>query len=193
MSQPQRPALFLDKNGIIIQKRPDNHGAMSVKEVGLIRDIIPVFRYADRLGIPVIVVSNQTHFAEGRIDLLTEAALEARFQEVLRENNLTTLGIYHCYHSPVAIVEERRINCQCRKPNPGMLLEAAQTHGLDLTRSWIVGDRTTDILAGQAAGTKTIFYEDGSGQLQEVQKLEIPPTFIVSDLRGISHRRLLEA
>jgi len=114
----------------------------------------------NRAGIKVILVSNQPDLAKGRIS-------ERRFQEI-RRHMLRLLGKkgarldaeYYCFHHPQAVIRKYRVNCDCRKPKPGLLKQAAAEMGISLRNSYMVGDRPADILAGKAAGCRTIWLND---------------------------------
>ena len=91
-------------------------------------------------------------------------AVNARLDELLHitDRNAIIDAHYYCPHHPQAPIERYRQDCACRKPRPGMLLDAARDLDLDLTRSWMVGDAPRDIAAGAAAGCRTILYSDPS-------------------------------
>lgn len=111
----------------------------------------------NRLGLLVIVVSNQPGIAKGKF---TRELLEAMSAKMLAEIEAAggkVDGLYHCLHHPEAIVPEFRVRCDCRKPKAGLLLQAARERDIDLTRSYMVGDGVSDVAAGQAARTTTVF------------------------------------
>jgi D-glycero-D-manno-heptose 1,7-bisphosphate phosphatase len=149
-------AVFLDRDGTLIEEvgyatRPEQ-----------IRILGGVARALARLagaGYKLVVVTNQSGIARG---LLTEDDLN-RFHQAL-DDHLGLLGArvdvyYTCPHHPdpaEAVRPELAVDCQCRKPRPGLILQAARDLGLDLAESWLVGDTWRDIEAGQAAGVQTI-------------------------------------
>ena len=141
-----RPAVFLDRDGVINRTtvrdgtpRPPR----SVDEVEVLPGVPEaLWRLADA-GLPLIVVTNQPDVARGT---QTQAAVE-EINRFLAER-LPLTAVYACYH-------DNDDECDCRKPRPGMLLRAAREHGLDLARSWMVGDRWGDVEAGAAAGCRT--------------------------------------
>src|SRR6202008_4433059 len=101
-----------------------------------------------KAGYGVIVVTNQRCVAKGLIAIAELEEIHARMRESLARLGATLDGVYYCPH-------DYQSQCKCRKPAPGMLLEAAQTLGLDLGSSWMVGDSDIDIQAGRSAGCKT--------------------------------------
>ncbi len=151
-----RPAVFLDRDGTIIEEvgypsRPGDIRILPGAARGLAR--------LAAAGHALVVVTNQSGIARGKF---TEADLD-RFHEALDEQ-LDVLGArvdawYSCPHHPdaaVAVRADLAVECDCRKPKPGMILRAADDLGLDLAASWLVGDTWRDIAAGQAAGVRTI-------------------------------------
>jgi len=115
-----------------------------------------------RSGYKTIVVTNQTVVAKG---LLTEAgviAIHNKLQELLLASSGETIDAYYfCPHHPRATLIKYRVNCNCRKPKIGLFQQAAYDWKIDLNRSWMIGDRPSDILAGKQAGCKTILVLSG--------------------------------
>src|SRR5262249_5304903 len=105
-------------------------------------------------GFPLIVVSNQPGIAKGRF---TPALLEATTKKMMNDCEGRLSAVYYCLHHPNAIIPEYRQDCECRKPKPGLLLQAAQDWAIDLSKSYMIGDGVVDIQAGNAAGCSTIF------------------------------------
>jgi D-glycero-D-manno-heptose 1,7-bisphosphate phosphatase len=108
------------------------------------------------MGYRLVLVSNQPGIAKGHLTGATFEKIRAKMENELARNDAYLDAQYYCFHHPEAIVEEMRVNCDCRKPGPGMLLRAAEEMRLDLSHSWMVGDGLTDIQAGKRAGTRTI-------------------------------------
>jgi D-glycero-D-manno-heptose 1,7-bisphosphate phosphatase len=148
--EPQRrAAAFVDRDGVINEER---------RHVGRIADfqLLPgaingLGRLAS-LGYALVVVTNQAGIAkglytQGDYDLLTD-----HMRSLLAGQGITLAGVYHCPHHPQASVPSLRLDCDCRKPRPGLLLRAAAELGLDLRGSVLVGDKRSDLEAGRAAG-----------------------------------------
>jgi D-glycero-D-manno-heptose 1,7-bisphosphate phosphatase len=166
------PALFLDRDGTI-NIDAGYHGDPA--DLALRDDIVPVIEAANRSGLPVVVVTNQSGIARGYFGWGDFAAVNGRVLDLLRERNgFVDMVIACAYHEagsgPLAIADH-----PMRKPNPGMLLEAAKRLGLDLKRSLIVGDKPADMEAGQRAGLSRGWLVDGETSDQ--------PGFKVSPLR----------
>jgi D-glycero-D-manno-heptose 1,7-bisphosphate phosphatase len=110
-------------------------------------------------GWRLIGVSNQPAAAKGAISLPELQAIQAQVVELLAAEGAMFDDFRLCWHHPEGVVPELIGVCDCRKPAPGMLLAAARHLGIDLTRSWMVGDTDADVFAGQAAGCATILIE----------------------------------
>jgi D-glycero-D-manno-heptose 1,7-bisphosphate phosphatase len=141
-------AVFLDRDGVLVPER----GEQLVTRAGELRPLPGVWRALRRLGQMGywrVVVTNQAVVARGWI---TEGQLEElhRLLNALLGGELD--AFYFCPHHPKATLERYRGPCACRKPGPGLLRQAAEELGLDLARCGIVGDRGSDLAAGEAAG-----------------------------------------
>jgi len=169
-----RPALFLDRDGTLIEER------------GYIDrlDLIAVYpwtgdalRLARRAGFAVVVITNQSAIARGIIDepFLHEVhrALDAR----LAPGGARIDRYYYCPHFPDARIEQYRRDCRCRKPGPGLIEDACREMDLDPARSVMVGDRWIDVACGAAAGTKTILVRSGHG----AHEADVPPADVRAD------------
>lgn len=167
-------AVFLDRDGVLIENR--SNYVLDWSHVTILPGVIEALAGFQQEGFKIIVVTNQS--AVGRQLMTLEAAhdINDRLVHTLRENGGWVDAVYMCHHSPADL-------CTCRKPQPGLLLQAAQELSLDLSASWIVGDAWSDLLAGQAAGlpgTVMVRTGRGSDQLLETQPKEIK-SFLVSD------------
>jgi len=141
-------AAFLDRDGVINQKAPEGQYVTRWDEFRFLPGVVEGIIQLNRAGFCVIVVTNQRCVAKG---LLTETdlnGLHQRMSEQLARAGAKIDAIFHCPH-------ELDPPCTCRKPAPGMLLEAARTRDLDLASSWMIGDSVADIQAGKSAGCKT--------------------------------------
>lgn len=146
-----------------------------------------------RQGYLLIVVTNQAVVARGMLSLIDLDLIHHSLEKLLLESGAPRLdSIYCCPHHPNADVKDFRLNCACRKPKPGMLIQAALDFDVDLQKSYMVGDRTSDVLAGHLAGCHTFLVEtgqhlaspiEGSGDLSEVH-----PDHIESDLFAVAKR-----
>jgi D-glycero-D-manno-heptose 1,7-bisphosphate phosphatase len=143
-----------------------------------VADAVATFR---RLGLLTIVVSNQPGIAKGKF---SKDLLDQMTHKMLAD--LDAAGgkvddVCYCLHHPQASVPAYRMNCDCRKPQPGLLLRAAEKWGIDLSRSYMVGDGVTDLQAGTAAGTKTLFVNPRKCYLcEELARQGVQPDYFVA-------------
>lgn len=152
-------AIFLDKDGTLVEDIPHN---VNPTLLSLTWQAGPGLQLLKQLGYALIVVTNQSGIAHG---LFTEAALtpvQQRLQELLAQYGVMLDGFYYCPHSAEGVINRYAIACTCRKPMPGMLVRAARDHGIDLARSWMVGDILNDIEAGRRAGCQTLLIDNGN-------------------------------
>jgi D-glycero-D-manno-heptose 1,7-bisphosphate phosphatase len=154
-----RPAVFLDRDGVIVE---DVHLLTATDQLRILDGVPAALAELAAAGFRLIVVSNQPVVARGLVSEQEVAAIQRELGRRLRAASGISLdGDYFCPHHPRADVPEYRLDCDCRKPRPGMLLRAAADHDLDLSRSFMVGDRITDISAGHSAGCRTVLVETG--------------------------------
>jgi histidinol-phosphate phosphatase family protein len=149
------PCVFLDRDETIIEDRGFIDDPDHVRLKAGAADAIRRLRGA---GFKVVVVTNQSGIARGLLDEEQLAAVHARLRTVLEQGGASVDAIYYCPYldGPEALVESYRGRSDLRKPSPGLLLQAARELDLDLTRSWMIGDRPSDIEAGARAGCRTI-------------------------------------
>lgn len=159
-----KPAIFFDRDGVLIE---DSHYVGSVAEVRVIPGAAEAVRRARAAGYAVVVVTNQSGVARG---LFPEAQVAAIHTHIETETGLTFDRWEHCPHHPDGTVAEFTTDCDCRKPKPGMLRRAAAALDLDLSRSWIIGDRASDLEAGYAAGCRAILVRTGYGAKVDIHQ-----------------------
>ncbi len=155
-----RPAVFLDRDGVLIE---DAHYVGCASRVRLIPGAAEAVAALNRAGRAVVVVTNQAGVAKGMFTAAAVEAVHAFLAEQLAGYGARIDAFYYCPHHPEGEVPEYRTRCECRKPGPGMLRAAAAELGLDPARSWMVGDRETDLAAGAAAGCRTVLVRTGYG------------------------------
>ncbi|WP_116134823.1 D-glycero-alpha-D-manno-heptose-1,7-bisphosphate 7-phosphatase [Trinickia diaoshuihuensis] len=125
-------------------------------------------------GFRLLVISNQGGVALGRFPFEALAPMEAHLRGMFDACGVPLAGAYWCPHHPAGTVARYAVRCSCRKPQPGMLLRAANEHGLDLSASWFVGDILDDIEAGTRAGCRTVLIDNGNETLWEPGPARIP-------------------
>jgi D-glycero-D-manno-heptose 1,7-bisphosphate phosphatase len=143
-----RPAVFLDRDGTLIE---DTHYPRDPGRVRLLPGAAEALRELGRRGFLLVVVSNQSGLSRGLVTAEEARAVAARVEECLRAEGAGLHASYYCPHAPWD-------SCGCRKPSPGMLLRASAELGIDLARSFLVGDKPSDVEAGRRAGCYTIRY-----------------------------------
>jgi D-glycero-D-manno-heptose 1,7-bisphosphate phosphatase len=185
-------AVFLDRDGVINELVYDSEWDMSesprtTTDFRLLPRVGEAVKKLNRAGLEVILVSNQPDMAKGRIS-------ERRFQEI-RRHMLRLLGKkgarldaeYYCFHHPQAVIRKYRVNCDCRKPKPGLIKRAAAERGISLRNSYMVGDRPADIIAGRAAGCRTIWLSDMKCEYCTIMhRMKVQPDLIFRDLSKAS-------
>jgi D-glycero-D-manno-heptose 1,7-bisphosphate phosphatase len=142
-----KKAIFLDRDGVINLERKDY--VKSIKEFQIIDDIPKAIRMLKKEGFLVIVITNQSAINRGLMTIKALDEIHNHLQKILKDNNTSIDDFYFCPHRP----DE---NCQCRKPNPEMLVKAAQEYNIDMNESFMIGDSLTDIQAAQKAGCEGI-------------------------------------
>lgn len=154
-------AVFLDRDGVINEMvyYPD-HGIIDspfvAEQFELKNGVNSALAALRDHGYLLILVSNQPGIAKGNMTQESFDMIRNRMYEHLSGYGITLDGEYYCFHHPDAILEEYRVICDCRKPEPGLLIQASREHLIDLTDSWMIGDGVTDIMAGQRAGCRSI-------------------------------------
>ena len=154
-----RPAVFLDRDGVLVE---DVHLLSEPENISVPEGVPHALVQLRDAGFRLIVVSNQTVVARGILAENVMTSLHREIEVVLQDTGAPALdGFYYCPHHPQATVTAYRVDCDCRKPRPGLLLRAAKEHDIDLARSFMIGDRMTDIIAGASTGCRTVLVETG--------------------------------
>lgn len=150
LSQSKRKkAIFLDRDGVINRKLPENRYVANQKEFELIPGVRAALKILSKLGYLLIVVTNQRGIARGLMDETQLNEVHRHMKTMLEERDILLDGIYFCPH-------DRDEGCNCRKPQPGMILEAATQLNIDLDQSFMVGDSDSDVAAAVSAGVRAI-------------------------------------
>jgi len=166
INEKKAKAVFLDRDGVIIEWVDGSKG-IKAKQARIIPGAGKAIAKLNQAGYKTIVVTNQPEISKGFITFEEVNQTNDNIKRMIAKDKARLDAIYICPHHPEkgfeGEIKELKIDCDCRKPKPGMLLKAAKEHNLDLKQSWIVGDSKSDIKAGQAAGVKTIFVTTGGG------------------------------
>jgi D-glycero-D-manno-heptose 1,7-bisphosphate phosphatase len=140
--------VFLDRDGVINRKAPEGRYVTRWEDFHVLPGVVEGIILLNRAGFWVIVVTNQRCVAKGLMTVADLEKVHERMSDFLARAGATIDAIHYCPHE----VEQY---CNCRKPAPGMLLDAASSLGVELTASWVIGDSDTDVEAGKNVGCKT--------------------------------------
>lgn len=177
MSSPTRvlrPAVFLDRDGVI---------NVEVSYLGdparfqLLPGVAAAIRRLNQAGLPVIVVTNQSGIGRGYYSLAAMTAVHQRLDAELAAAGAHVDALYFCPHRP-------EDGCSCRKPAPGMFVQAASELGVDLARSVIIGDKFSDLVAGKAVGCRGVLVLTGHGAEERARGGPLEPEYVAADLPG---------
>jgi D-glycero-D-manno-heptose 1,7-bisphosphate phosphatase len=144
-----RKAAFLDRDGVLNRKAPEGQYVTRWEEMEFLPGAPEGVRLLNHAGYFVVVVSNQRCVAKGLITTTELEFMHTRIRDEFAAAHARIDAIYYCPHDFVP-------PCDCRKPQPGMLLKAARTYNLSLAESWMVGDSEHDVHAGKSAGCRTV-------------------------------------
>lgn len=177
-----RPAVFLDRDGTLTEEVGYvNHP----RRLRLLPRSARAIRRLNEAGIAAIVATNQAGVARGYFSEEVLQAVNATLVAQLKDEGAHLDAIYVCPHHPTEGEPPYRLDCDCRKPKPGLLHRAAADHGLDLTRSTLVGDRPSDLVAARAVGAAAVLVLTGYGLGEwEYRRARFPlePDHVAPDL-----------
>jgi D-glycero-D-manno-heptose 1,7-bisphosphate phosphatase len=148
-------AVFLDKDGTLVRDEPYN---ADPAKVVFNDDVFEGLRTLQGDGYRLVIISNQPGLAMGLFSQTELNALVRYFEDRFADNGVMLSGFYYCPHLPATA----EAACECRKPEPGLLLRAARELRIDLTCSWMIGDILNDVEAGKRAGCRTILIDNGN-------------------------------
>lgn len=168
-------AIFLDKDGTLIEDVPYN---VRPELIRFAEGVMEGLRQLKKKGYLLVVVSNQSGVARGYFPEQRLHAVQERLQEMLRTAGVQIDAFYFCPHHPDGQLQAYAKNCECRKPKPGMILQAAAAYNIDLSKSWMVGDILNDIEAGNTAGCNTILIDNGNETEWLVSARRLPTAIV---------------
>jgi D-glycero-D-manno-heptose 1,7-bisphosphate phosphatase len=151
-------AVFIDKDGTLIPDIPYNIDPVLIR---LKDEALPGLLKLQNDGFLIIIVSNQSGVARGYFNEQQLLPVENKIAQLLSDGGIQLNGFLYCPHHPEGTIKDFAINCECRKPKAGMLLQAASRWDIDLSRSWMLGDILNDVEAGNRAGSKTVLINTG--------------------------------
>jgi D-glycero-D-manno-heptose 1,7-bisphosphate phosphatase len=152
INRPQSPhkgALFLDRDGVIVEDTGYLHRP---EDVNLINGAAEILSEANRLRVPVIIVTNQAGIARGKFSWKEFIEVQEKIVQILDYQGAFLNAVFACPHHVDGYPPFSTPNHPWRKPNPGMLIEASQRLSINLSKSWLIGDRASDLQAANSAG-----------------------------------------
>lgn len=182
-AQGHAKAVFLDKDGTLIRNVPYN---VDPAYIELLPNVGEGLRALQDAGFLLIVVSNQPGVATGRFPLSALSGVEARIDELLMPYGVMITAYGWCPHHAAGVRVRGVVACTCRKPRPGLLLDAAVTHGISLAESWIIGDILDDVEAGTRAGCGAILVDRGNETRWRAGRLRTPRAIVYNFADAVS-------
>lgn len=175
-------AVFVDRDGVISEEV----GYLAdVEHVRLIPRSAEAVKVINQSALKIIAITNQSGVARGYFSEEMLGHVHRKMEQLLSDQGALLDGIYYCPHHPEGTVEAYRIECDCRKPSAGLLIQAAEEHAIDLSSSYLVGDKRTDIECAHRAGAKGILVLTGYGkdELSTINSAALAqPEYVAADL-----------
>jgi len=177
------PAVFIDRDGTLIKDKdyldePDN--------IEWFPGVFEALKKLEEVGFSLVVVTNQSGVARGYFDEETVWAVNEKFKQKLSVEGVELTDIYYCPSHPEAIEEKYRSNLHLRKPAPGMLEQATEEHNFDPSKSFMVGDKLSDVECGVRFGCRTVLVETGKNVVVpgDSGNSNQQPDFVTPDFPG---------
>ena len=191
MSPALLRAVFFDRDGTLTR---EGEWLRHPSELELVPGVGAALARLHAAGLKLVMVTNQSAVARGLITLAELDLIHDHLRALLAQDGGVLDGIYSCPHHPTEGIAPFRRECDCRKPKPGLVLQAARELGLDCHASWMVGDAARDLEAGWAAGTRGILVATGKGQTEREVLLArgTPPDAYVADVPAAAELILRE-
>lgn len=171
--------LFLDKDGTLIENVPYNTDPGRIK---LCAGVPEALRLLRQHGFKLVVVTNQAGVAHGYFKEEALTGVRQALEHLLLKHGVTLDDFYYCPHHAGGTVSRYAMQCTCRKPMPGMLIQGAVRHQADLASSWMIGDILNDVEAGNRAGCRTILIDNGNETCWDCSSAKRVPTFIAKNM-----------
>ena len=181
-------AVYLDRDGVVDEMvyypAPGLvDSPFTPKQFELVDGIGQALRAMKGAGYKLVLVSNQPSMAKKHLTFATFRSIQAMMHRLLNAEGNVLDGEYNCFHHPQARIPKYRVVCECRKPKPGLLLQAARDLDLDLAHSVMIGDGFNDVAAGKSAGCKTILVANLNALLsRKMDELQLYPDFVARNV-----------
>lgn len=182
----KRIGIFLDKDGTLVEDVPYNVAPEKIRMMPYAERALASFAGVDA---DLFIITNQPGVALGYFSPSALTSVQQTLSGIFVRNGVRLSGFYYCPHHPDGVLPRYSLHCACRKPAPGLLLHAAQAHGIDLGRSWMIGDILHDVEAGRRAGCSTVLINNGN----ETEWLQSPlrtPDYVADDLEDAARHIL---
>jgi histidinol-phosphate phosphatase family protein len=173
------PAVFLDRDGVLNADPGEAYYVRNWEAFRFVDGAPEALGLLAGRGFRLVVVSNQSGVARGAVKEGDLADITRRMEEALLRKGVRLAGVYYCPHDDAD-------GCACRKPKPGLMERAARELGLDLARSFNVGDAERDIEAGKALGLRSILVLGGKARAEDVPSFRSRPDYVAADLGAAS-------
>ena len=165
--------IFLDRDGVINQEISYLH---KIEDFKFIEGVFNACQYIESLGYEIIIVTNQSGISRGYYSETDFQIITRWMIDQFKKNSIDIMDVFHCPHSNDS-------NCNCRKPKPGMLLNAKRKYNIDMAESWMIGDSERDIIAANLAGiNKTILVRSGN----KIDELNSSAMFVLDSINKIN-------
>lgn len=184
-------AVFLDRDGVLndLEYDPEEGrigSPMSARQLRVFPYAGESVRRIRELGFKAILVSNQPGVAKRQFTYSELERMNEKVREELAKHECSLDAEYYCLHHPYALVQKYRLDCDCRKPKPGLLFRAAKENDLDLGNSFFVGDALVDVKAGRAAGCRTILLGHVTAFLSSmIEEEDARPDYMLPSLKQV--------
>lgn len=175
--------VFLDKDGTLIENHPFDRSSDRIR---LLPGTVEGLQLLHQAGYVLVVITNQSGIAQGWFSRDAVTSQEIGLRVRLAAFEIPLAGFYVCPHHPDGTIAEYRMDCLCRKPKPGLLMQAACELRLDLGRSWMVGDILHDVEAGRSAGCRTVLLTNGHETEWEMTPMRWPD-LVANNLLEAAH------
>lgn len=170
--------VFLDRDGTV---NVEVHYLSSPEKLKLIPRAASAIRELNDLGVKVFIITNQSGVARGIFPESAVPVIHSALAAMLKKEGAVVDDFFYCPHLPGVADTRYDLDCDCRKPKPGMLHQAEKKYSVDLRRSYLIGDRCIDVAAGKAAGAVTVMVATGYGA-QEINDCRNEPDFFAADI-----------
>ena len=174
----KKKAIFLDRDGTIVVHEPY---LSSLDQLKLLPNAVEGIRLFKKSGYLVIVITNQSGIARGVFDEERLTLIHKKLMRMLKDEGIEIDDIYYCPHHTEGVIEQYTLDCDCRKPKPKMLLNAAKQHNVNLTQSLMIGDSEVDMLAGKNAGCTCVLIKNACSNNTSVTSMA-DTDYVVKDL-----------